>query len=63
MKPKRLFTTREAAEYLGLAPRTLYNGSGRKAEKPFPVKPKRYGRRILWDRKDLDAWADSLETG
>jgi len=63
MKLKRLFTTREAAEYLGLAPRTLYNGSGRKAVKPFPVKPKRYGRRILWDRKDLDTFADGLETG
>ncbi len=60
---KRLFTTREAASYLGLAPRTLYNGSGRKAAKPFPVKPRRFGKRLLWDRKDLDAFADGLKTG
>ncbi len=60
---KRLFTTKEAASYLGLAARTLYNGSGRKAAKPFPVKPRRFGRKLLWDKRDLDAWVDALPTG
>lgn len=40
---KRLLTTAEAAAYLGLGPRTLYNGSGRRAKTPLPVKPKRIG--------------------
>jgi len=57
---KRLLNIREAASYLGIAPQTLYNGSGRKSKDPFPVKPKRIGRKLLWDVRELDVYIDSL---
>jgi predicted DNA-binding transcriptional regulator AlpA len=57
---KRLLDVREAACYLGISPRTIYNGIGPRAEKPFPVKPKRWGRKILFDKADLDAHVDSM---
>ena len=56
----RLLTVDLAAQYLGLAPKTLRNRLGPKAENPFPIKPKRIGRKVLFDRKDLDAYADNL---
>jgi len=34
-----------------------------KSEKPFPVKPKRWGKRVLFDVRDLDGFADSLPYG
>ena len=56
----RLLPINEAAAYCGLAPKTLRNRLGRRAEHPFPVKPKRIGRKILFDRRDLDRFIDSL---
>ena len=56
----RLLGTDEAAEYLSISPKTIRNGLGRKSPCPFPVKHKKYGRRILFDRHDLDAYPDSL---
>jgi len=52
-----------AAFYIGMAEKTLRNGISRKAENPFPVKPKRAGRKVLFDKVDLDAYADALEKG
>ena len=40
-----------AAEYLSIGATTLRDAG--------PA-PKRYGRRILYDRRDLDRWADRL---
>ncbi len=60
---KRMLSVREAAVYLGLSPRTLYNGTAPKSEAPFPVKAKRFGKKVLFDLKDLDAFCDSLKSG
>ena len=60
---KRLLTVKETAEYLGFSCQTIYNGIAPKSEKPFPVKPKRYGKRVLFDIRDLDQFADSLPYG
>jgi hypothetical protein len=57
---KRLLTVDEAAHYLGLAPRTLRNGLGPRAAKPFPVRPVRVGGRVLFEKKSLDRYVDSL---
>lgn len=57
---KRLYTVDEAAAYLGLSPRTLYNGIAPKAQKPFPIKPRRYGRKPLFEKAELDRFAESL---
>lgn len=57
---KRLLSVAETAKYLGIAEQTIRNGTGKKSKKPFPVKPKRYGRKVLFDVRDLDAFVDSL---
>jgi predicted DNA-binding transcriptional regulator AlpA len=57
---KRLLNVEEAAAYLGLSRRTLYNGVGPKSKTPFPVRAKRIGTRVLFDRQDLDRYIDSL---
>lgn len=58
---KRLLNVSETATYLGLAPKTVRNGLGPRATKPFPVKPVRACGRVLFRREDLDAFIDSLE--
>ena len=52
-----------AEEYLGISPQTIRNRLSRKAENPFSVRPKRYGKKVLFDKRDLDAFADSLPDG
>ena len=56
----RLLNAKQTALYLGLSERTVRNRMGPKAEYPFPVKPKRIGKRVLFDRKDLDRYVDNL---
>jgi len=56
----RLMDLPTAAAYIGMAEKTLRNRISRKAEEPFEVKPKRRGRKVLFDKKQLDAYADSL---
>jgi hypothetical protein len=47
----RLMSEPLAAEYLSIGTTTL------RTDGP---EPKRYGRRVLYDRHDLDRWADRL---
>lgn len=61
IKP-RLYRVEAAAQYLGIAAKTIRNGIGPKAKRPFPIKPKRIGGRVLFDIKDLDAYIDKLNT-
>jgi hypothetical protein len=56
----RLMDLETAAAYIGMAPKTLRNRISRRAEDPFEVKPKRRGRKVLFDKKDLDKYADEL---
>jgi hypothetical protein len=57
---RRLLPINESAFYLGIAPKTLRNRLGPRAENPFPVRPKRIGRKVLFDLEDLDAFVDGL---
>ena len=59
----RLMDIPTAAFYIGMAEKTLRNRISRKAENPFSVKPKRAGRKVLFDKVDLDEYADALEKG
>jgi hypothetical protein len=61
IKP-RLLNVEETANYLSIAPKTIRNRLGPKAPDPFPVKPKRIGKRVLFDIHDLDKYVDSLST-
>lgn len=56
----RLWTVEQTAQYLGLKPRTIYNGIGRKAKKRFPIKPKRIGKAVRFDIEDIKAYVESL---
>lgn len=50
----------DAACYLGLAPKTLRNRTGPRAENPLTFKPKRIGRKVVFDVRDLDKFVDGL---
>ena len=54
---KRMFSIKELAHYIGLAPQTIRNQlyAGR-----FPIPPKRLGRKLLWDKKTVDRYLDRL---
>ena len=56
----RLMSVQETASYLGISPKTIRNRLGRKAGNPFPVIPKRIGKRVLFDVRDLDAYINAL---
>ena len=55
---KRLLTVPETAEYMGIAKKTLYDRTGPASKKPFPIKPKRIGGSVRFDRLELDRWID-----
>ena len=57
---KRLLSVTEAARYLGLSPATIRIGVAPKSKRPFPVKCKRIGRKVLFDIRDLDRYVDGL---
>ena len=59
-RTKRLLSVDETASYLGLSPRTIYNGIAPKSKNPFPVKPKRIGKLVRFDIRDLDTFVESL---
>ena len=56
----RLLGVADAARYLGISAKTIRNRLGPRAKVPFPVKPNRIGRKVLFEREDLDAFADGL---
>jgi predicted DNA-binding transcriptional regulator AlpA len=57
---KRWLRVDEAAEYVGMKRGSLYNGTSKKSKKPFPVRPKRLGRKILFDVHELDQYLESI---
>jgi excisionase family DNA binding protein len=58
---KRLLTVEQAAEYLNLSPRTIYNQIAPKSKNPFPIKVKRLGKKLIrFDIRDLEKYVDSL---
>ena len=59
-RTKRLLSVEETASYLGLSPRTIYNGIAPKSKTPFPVKPKRIGKLVRFDIQDLETFVASL---
>lgn len=60
MSSKRFWSVDETAHYLGLAPRTIYNRVAPGADKPFPIKSRRLGRKVLFERNEVEAFAASL---
>ena len=58
----RLLSIEETAKYLSISPKTIRNRLGPKAPEPFPVKPKKFGKRVLFDIRDLDRFIDALQS-
>jgi excisionase family DNA binding protein len=54
---RRMFGIQELADYLGLSRQTVYN---KLCAGTFPIKTKRIGRRLKWDRRDVDRYLDQL---
>ena len=57
---RRLLSAEETAKYLGISVRTLYNRTGRKAKNKFPVRPKKIGKLLKFDKNEIDFWLDSF---
>ncbi len=51
--PKLLLSEKEAADALGICPRTLWG-----LMKARQIRCVRIGRRVLYDPRDLQAWID-----
>ena len=59
-KGQRLLSVKETAKLMGLSPQSIYNGVCRKTKRKFPIKPKRIGRLVKFDIKDIEAYIRSL---
>ena len=57
---KQFLRVKEAAEWLNIPVKSLYNAIAPGAKHPFPVKPKRIGGRVRFDIRDLEEWRESL---
>jgi excisionase family DNA binding protein len=52
---KRMLSTKELADYMGIAPQTIKN---QRSAGTFPIPATRIGRRILWDKRLVDRYLD-----
>jgi predicted DNA-binding transcriptional regulator AlpA len=59
-EPRMLLSVEETARRLSIAPRTIYNMIGRRSKQKFPIPVKRFGKRPLFDSRDVEAFIDSL---
>lgn len=59
-EPRKLLTVEQTAERLGIAAQTIYNGISRRTLKPFPIKAKRWGRKVLFDSVDVESFIESM---
>jgi len=57
---RRWMSAEELAKYLNISVRSLYNQTGPRSKVPFPIKPKRLGKRLLFDLAEVDAHILSL---
>ena len=59
-EPRMLLSIRETAKRLGIAEQTIYNGISRCSDRTFPIKPKRWGRKVLFDSRDVEEFIENL---
>ena len=60
MKSRQLLTVEQLASKTGLAERTIYNQTGPSAKKRFPIRPIRWGGKVLFDASEVDAYIEKL---
>jgi len=51
-----MLTVRELAKRLKMNPKSIYNGISRNAKHPFPIKPTRVGRKVLFSPERVEAF-------
>ena len=56
---RRIMDIHELSDYTGFSPQTIYN---QLSAGTFPIKTKRIGRRLKWDRRDVDRYLDQVPT-
>ena len=56
-EPRRLLKVEEVAYRLGIAAKTISN---QLSKGHFPLRPKRYGRRLLFDSLDVEDFIEKL---
>ena len=56
---RRMFGIKEISDYLGISAQSIYN---QLSAGTFPIKTKRIGRRLKFDRRDVDHYLDKLPT-
>jgi predicted DNA-binding transcriptional regulator AlpA len=54
---KRMLDLKELAAYIGLAEQTIKN---MRSKGEFPIPSKHICRKLLWDKRDVDAYIDRL---
>ena len=59
-EPRRLIGIKELAHRLGISQQTIYNGISKKSNYDFPIKPKRWGRKVLFDSQDVERFINNL---
>lgn len=59
-EPRMLLSVEETARRLGIAKQTIYNGISRASDRAFPIKPKRWGKKVLFDSRDIEKFIQSL---
>ena len=57
---QRLLNINQAAHFLNISARTLYNATAPKSKNPFPIKPKRIGKSLRFDLRELEQFIESL---
>jgi predicted DNA-binding transcriptional regulator AlpA len=56
---QELWPLKKTAKYLNISDRTIYNRISRNAEKPFPIKPVRVGRKVMFRYVDIEKFINS----
>ena len=62
MEP-RLLTLQQAATYIGHSSKWLYSRTGARGKDGLPFKPVKVGKRVFFDKKQIDQWIDGLVNG
>lgn len=57
---QRLLDADQTAKYMNVGKQSLYNSRARNSKNKFPVEGKKVGGRVLWDKRDLDAYIDNM---
>lgn len=56
----RLLTIKQTSQFLNIHPGTLYNAVAPNSLNPFPIKPVRFGRKVMFRKTDLEQYVNSL---